>query len=78
MHLPNKLLREQIDSYDEDIVVRDLAYDIFLQSKQDNKKELKFYKSDKEFKLFRAVYSATGEGHQILGHALDPEKNYKR
>lgn len=76
--IPNKLLREQIDSYDEDIVVRDLAYDIFLQSKQDNKKELKFYKSDKEFKLFRAVYSATGEGHQILGHALDPEKNYKR
>ena len=58
-------MREQIDSYDEDIVVRDLAYDIFLKSKQDNKKELKFYKSDKESKLFHAVYSATGGSPNI-------------
>lgn len=75
--IPNKLLREQIDSFeDEDIVARDLAYDIFLNSKQDKKRILKFLNSTDESMMFNSVYTATQEGHITLGYALDPEREH--
>ena len=68
-------MREQIDTFeDEDIVARDLAYDIFLNSKQDKKRTLKFLNTLDESKMFNSVYSATQEGHITLGYAQDPEK----
>ena len=84
MKIPNKLFREAIDKYDEDIVVRDLAYDLFLQNKRYQKgmKHIFFGSGFEEEKskirrheIFTMLNRATSDDRVTMQDFLDPKRS---